>query len=318
MQLTGVIPPRRPRSGFLFALLLAWFLVCTRESLAAGDDCQAFQWATDSDGTEKAALLVQVSVDGQILTLQLDTGSDSSVLYRGVMGPESDTHGHQLAMGKTPPGRHQLLSRPEIAPGQASGVLGLSALAGRVLLLDYRTQSICFTSPENMTAIADQYLFVPARLHNGKFFLYAGIDGDHHWGYFLDTGASIYDLVVDEAEWKIFTGKSGSEPENHIVRGYSWDQEITTVGARATGNLSLGALVLEQPHIHFIKQSARLFANYPFDARGLIGNAPFLEQRILLDLRPGKVRFGIDKSTLAESSGKLSYPFLTLTEPLLD
>lgn len=297
-------------------MLLLCLLWVTSAS-ALPDQCQQFHWATDVDGTEKAAILLPVNINGTNSLLQLDTGADINVLYGNVLFGDSlygegatrttPEKGVELPVkvGSFLLGQQVFHSRADVSPGQAAGILGLPGLLNQVFTLDYRNRLLCFREP--LTIDEDNYFFIPARLQSGKLFLFSGIDSDYHWHYFLDTGASLYDLVIDEEEWQLLSGKSGHEADNSVLKGTSWGQPITTVGTRINGVLALGSLHLEQPRIHFIREKSSLFANYPVLARGLIGNAPFLQQKVLLDLRPGNIRFGIDKQVLGATRSQLSY-----------
>lgn len=255
----------------------------------------SFNWITDFDGAEKAAMLVTANIDGEPVDLQFDTGSDVS----GLFAISATDGGRQsftapVTLGEIQLGRQRLhfFSRP---PGRAGGRLGLEALLGKIIKIDYPQQQICRLDEQQYAALAPQLLLTPARIRSKKLFLYIELNGDYWPGLFFDSGASLYHLLVDRVVWQRLTGRTGNEPDNHYLQGWSRNRLITTVGAPLRGKLSLTGLELQAPPVHFTRERPRHFADYPINVRGLIGNAPFFNRVIVLDLRGDSPWFGIKR-----------------------
>jgi len=72
----------------------------------------------------------------------------------------------------------------------------------------------------------------------------------------------------------------------------SWGNKATALGSPALGPLVIGSARIEEPNIFYLEEQPNLFANWPFPATGLVGNAPFWDGIVILDLgiRP---RFGL-------------------------
>ena len=77
-------------------LISAIALLLPAACLADKSRCTAFKWVTDLDGSEKAAMVVSATINGQPVDLQFDTGSDVSLLYgeqqAGKLGLEIQQH----------------------------------------------------------------------------------------------------------------------------------------------------------------------------------------------------------------------------------
>ncbi|MFC1573332.1 hypothetical protein ACFL6M_07015, partial [Candidatus Eisenbacteria bacterium] len=131
-----------------------------------------------------------------------------------------------------------------------------------------------------------------AELRDAKFFLDVTVDGKRLDGLFFDTGASAFDITVDFERWRELTGLEGPEdaPTKWVVN--SWGNQVTMVGAPALGPLVIGSARIEEPRVYYMQEQPNLFSNWPFPANGLVGNAPFWDRVVILDLglRP---RFGM-------------------------
>lgn len=287
-------------------IFAATVLLCSLASQARADtQCTAFSWAQSGD-SHKAAMLVRAQVGDDSQWLQLDTGSDVSFLYRHpnlerherptlpvtLVGNDSDP-----ASGAIDLGPQTFVHRGDITPGRAEGVLGLDALLGRILVIDYPNRTLCQLPASHLEAQAGKWLPLPSRIRSGKVFLFTRVGGDFEWGYFFDTGASLYHLLVDKKDWRQLTGRRGDEADNLYLEGHSWGQPVNTVGAPATTAITLGNFPLSPDGdgtlVHYIRQQPDRFDRYPVRARGLIGNAPFYNEVVLLDLRRDRDVFAL-------------------------
>ncbi len=270
--------------------LAALFLAATTSANGPGQgQCSDFRWARHSGG-EHGAMLVDARLDQRPVRLQLDTGSDISVLYGRLPDmPATGRLAGSLSLGPLELGHLEFVEFPHVTPGAADGVIGLDALLGHQLLIDYPAGTLCLVdhTPEG------NWLEIPSRLRRGKLFLFSQVGDSMEWGYFFDTGASLYHLLVDRARWQQLTGRTGSEADNRLIEGSGWGRPLTTVGAAPVDTLRIGPLTLVEPMVHFVLEQPQRFTAHPARANGLIGNAPFLDKVIRIDLRGARPLFAV-------------------------
>jgi hypothetical protein len=108
----------------------------------------------------------------------------------------------------------------------------------------------------------------------------------------FDTGSSAFDIIVDLDDWIRFTGQKDPDGAPIQKKVNSWGSKVTAIGAPALGPLTIGSAHLPNPKVYGLKEQPNLFSGWPFPARGLVGNAPFWDRVVILDLgiRP---RFGL-------------------------
>lgn len=274
-----------------FALLfLSFILFAARASGSSTPvQCAEFSWASHSAGAERAAMLVHAQLNDQPLRLQLDTGSDISALYRLGGDTGTATVSGSLRLGPLDLGEQHFVTFDDIAAGVAEGVIGLDALLGHQLLIDYPARTLCLKA----STPAGEWLEIPSRLKRGKLFLFSQVGEQPEWGYFFDTGASLYHLLVDKSRWQELTGRTGDEPDNRILRGSGWGNTLTTVGTPLPTPLRLGPLLTGEPLVHFVMEQPARFSGHPARAKGLIGNAPFMDRVVRIDLRGNSPLFAV-------------------------
>lgn len=233
-------------------------------------------------------MLVEAHLDEHPLRLQLDTGSDISALYHQRNGGHVSLQG-RLRLGSLDLGEQHFVDFSHIPAGAAEGVIGLDSLIGHQILIDYPARTLCVTT----APLAGEWLEIPSRLRHGKLFLFSRVGEHLEWGFFFDTGASLYHLLVDKANWQALTGRTGDEEDNQVLYGSGWGSSLTTVGAPLTMPLHLGPLQAEAPSVHFVLEQPARFTDHPARARGLIGSAPFLDHAVRIDLRGSTPFFGV-------------------------
>lgn len=287
--------------AIVFSLLIA--VSCQADELSA---CTQFQWVTDFDGAKKAAMVVTASARGHSFDLQFDTGSDVSGFFG--TGPFADLNvktqknagGHTVAslplsLNSLSLGTQEFYLLPQ-PPGRVVGRLGLKALLGNIIQIDYPQRKICRIDPTKFKTYRYDLKITPASIRSNKLFLFAELNGELRRGLFFDTGASLYNLLVDQEFWRALTGKQGHEANNHTMQGWSHNRLITTIGAPLKGQMTLGSLVINAPLIHYTRERPNYFTNYPIEAQGLIGNAPFFDKVVVLDLRTERAWFGVQRA----------------------
>lgn len=80
------------------------------------------------------------------------------------------------------------------------------------------------------------------------------------------------------------TGRTGTEPDNVRSEGTSWGQMFTGIGAPALGALEVGDVRLENPTVWYRPEQPNFVGAWPIYAQGLMGNAPFWDEVVVLDL----------------------------------
>ncbi|MEZ4655418.1 MAG: hypothetical protein R3E12_17960 [Candidatus Eisenbacteria bacterium] len=161
---------------------------------------------------------------------------------------------------------------------------------GSFVVIDYPHQRFALLRPGAVPLwLWQQTIWTPATLRDAKLFPYLCLGDTTTPALFFDTGSSAFDLVMDREDWDGLRDPDAT-PSN--VDGSSWGQEITIVGAPARGPLSIGSIRLDTPMVYYIAQSPTMFSSWPFPTDGLVGNSPFWDRVVILDLgiRP---RFGI-------------------------
>ncbi|MGS2722509.1 hypothetical protein ACVBEJ_02110 [Porticoccus sp. GXU_MW_L64] len=267
--------------------------------------CAPFQWITDTDGSEKAAMVVQALINGNSVDMQFDTGSDVSVFY----GPQpaldsglaiAEKVGGQpasaarLSIGEMDFGEQEF-HISDYPSAQVAGRIGLRTLLDKIVQIDYPGQQICLLSKAQYHLSRNQIRQVPARIRSSKLFLTTELNGHKEQRFFFDTGASMFDLLLDKPQWQQLTQRSGSENNNIRIEGWANDQLVTTIGAPLTGSLKIGDIDIHSAQVYFTRERPNYFANLPIDADGLLGNSLFFDKKVILDLRNKRTWFGVFK-----------------------
>jgi hypothetical protein len=269
--------------------------------------CVRFKWVDAPGIANRAAILVPVVAGGATLRFQLDTGATVSMIPAGSAAKFGIEHQYNRAddnwftapidlelAGVRYPGR-QILVDPELTRSEPAGTVGLDLLEGRIVVLDLAGQRFCLNDPDapGVAALLEKTEFTPARIRDGKLFVEARVGGEAFDDIFYDTGASAFPLQVDLPFWRQLTGRNGDEESNTRWEVRSREKTITFIGAPAAGTLEIGEARIESPMVFFREDEPELFAAWEFATRGLIGNVPFLEHVVVLDLRPDATRFGL-------------------------
>ena len=272
------------------------------QAVVDGLSCSSFEWIADEGISDRAAMLVPVRIDGHDYRFQLDTGSDVTFLY----GTEAEQRGWPVEQwwGKTARVPDVRLGgaaldavrfslRPETSGATIGGTVGLDVLTGHVVVIDYPRQRFCLVpSADAPYALMGRAAFVQAELRSGKFFVAASVGGEPVDGLMFDTGSSLFPLLVDGEDWRGLTGRTGTEADLDSLTVPAWGRMLTFVGAPAEGDLEIGPVRLARPTVYTEPADPTGYADFGFRARGLIGNAPFFDEVVVLDLR-SRPLFGV-------------------------
>ena len=174
------------------------------------------------------------------------------------------------------------------------GTLGLEAISGRILIIDYPEQRLCLLQPDLFPAELERWAeWVPADMRNNHFFIRPTINGEPLEELFFDTGASLFPLSVDCRTWKRLTGRTGEEPDNRRLTVSSWGEQVPFIGAPARGAMQVGSVHLDRPMIYYSPTRPDRDAQRACPVTGTVGNAPFWDHVAIMDACTWSPRFGI-------------------------
>lgn len=268
----------------------------------AGRRCVAFAWEPGPKGEARAGISVPVTLNGEALRFQFDTGADFDHLY----GDRAQTAGWakagaawfaptSLTLGDVALQPARMLAAPDVkvGPDGLAGTLGLAGLLGRVVVLDYPGRRICvFADGEAPAAVMSRARYVPATLRNGKLFVPLKAPGFESDAIVFDTGSSLTPLVVGHAAWRRLTGLASLEAAPRVIEGGAWGKPIRLRGAPVQGGLALGGVDLGGADVFAVEGVAEPFAGWGFRAEGLMGNGALWDGLVVLDLTP-RMRVGL-------------------------
>jgi hypothetical protein len=270
------------------------------ESLLSHVPHSTFEWVAAEGVSPRAAMRVPVNLDGTGGWFQMDTGLDVTLVYgdlpieRGWETHDGMYHVPGFEIGNMDLGPTWLRSRPGTdGSGELIGSLGLDILIGYLVLIDYSGRRLALMKPgEAPLWLIQHTTWTPAKLRDAKFFITLILGEETLDDLFFDTGASAFDITVDFETWKALTGCAGPEAATTRWTVNSWGSPVTAVGATARGPLVIGSARISDPQVFYLEEQPRLFAEWPFQASGLVGNAPFWDRVVVMDLgiRP---RFGL-------------------------
>ena len=264
--------------------------------LTASLACSNFRWGGDKSDA-KAVMHVPIRMAGKEYTYQLDTGADVLIPYGKTTHDGWTKHGNALRVPKVEfAGMHLSAvlgyrngSMPDI---DVQGTVGLDLLMGRVFVIDFPRQRVCLMEqadlPVRLEALAN---WSDAEVRHGKFFVKVQINGQILKNVLYDTGSSADTLMVDGDTWRRLSGIAAPNQASRIETAQSWGKTIHVAISPATGDLQFGKATFAHPPISTVIEHPDDFrTNY--DADGLLGNAPFFNSIVILDLSD-HARFGV-------------------------
>jgi hypothetical protein len=277
----------------LIALQSASIAQTTAPDPLAGMDCSRFERVTQ-DGGE--AITVDAVIDGRKKTLQLDTGAAASEL-----GDVSATGltGTSVKTGKTELGPLWFMKQ-----NTDGNTLGLDALIGQVVAIDYPRSRICFSKPANFPfAIYSATHWSPAVIREGHLWVPVKIGPKEYRNFFFDTGSSLLPLFTDASLWRTFTGLTGPKAAHHVLSGNSWGESMKLVGSEIKAKVRIGDVEVGSPVAYFQPAKPTTFATDQSGADGLFGNALVSDHIVLLYLS-SRPLFGLLGTGTASADNK--------------
>lgn len=285
----------------------------------ADPGCAPFVWLPDPALGPHAALAIPVRIGDAVRHLQLDTGLDVSAIdgletaealglpverdadgdpwttLSGRVGAVDFTE-HRFSIAVPPPGEPPPPPPETPPPVPVVGSIGLDLLRGHVATLDFAGRRFCLAD-RPPADLADRLDFAPATLADGKLFIAARLGDRALPRVFYDSGASALTLVLDRARWQAETdGETARRPAR------SWSRIFTLVHGAGRAPLTVAGVRIEAPELTYVAEAPRLFADWPFAVDGQLGNAPFLDRAVVLDLGAAP-RFGVSRTGAASAPG---------------
>ena len=280
-------------------------LVCAQNSRDAAKGlierlrCGRFEWAQLKGVSDKYALVVPITISGRKYKYQLDTGSPATMIYGTEAGRWGWTTGQRSVLVRALEVGGMVIPQAELRvmekrrPGSTAGTLGLDVLLGHTVVLDYSGKRLCLIPKVVAPAeLMRRVSWVPAEIRGGKFFVRAKLNGQELDNIFFDTGASAFPLIVDLESWKSLTTRGDEAAATTKLTVSAWGEPVTYVGAAALGPLEVGSIRMERPTVYYREAQPDFFKKWFSPAAGLMGNAPFWDEVVVLDLS-ARPAFGI-------------------------
>ncbi|MBR0560495.1 hypothetical protein KB213_10575 [Neokomagataea sp. TBRC 2177] len=258
--------------------------------------CFDFSWVGSRElPRKKVGMMVPVEVNGQHGYLQLDTGAPTTVLYGEVSDQLHLTAGGQnslvpnsfcagnvcwsdLSLG--------IDRKKKINGTKVIGHIGLNVFSGHIVLIDYPKKNVCILKNEEDVK---SFSWSSAILENNTFYITGNVGSKNFHHLLFDTGSSLFTIQIPPVIWASIPGDTAGAPA--IVGGTYDGKSSVIVSKIANDGVTIGPITLRRPVVYQSSDAlADVIANRGAD--GLIGNAAFFRNTIILDLRD-PARFGV-------------------------
>lgn len=306
----------------LFALASACTAVPSPQPIANADSLEwtKFRWRGAMMGTravEHAVLQVPISLPDapDSLFLQLDTGSDQTMLYEvpfRELRPDLPAALPRLVferavVGQAPLDRDTLWLRPKAGRPIAStrartiGTLGVDVLRDRVLVLDFAAERFALLRPHARVpaGLESCARWTPLVARNGKLFVHTTVAGVDRDDLFFDSGSSAFPLVIRPELWRAWTGRSPGDSTNSTWVASSWGRDVPLVGAPLNGTLAIAGVEFRSPVTFFHADSLGppgFFETSGYRVSGYFGNA-LLGDSLIVIIDVSRARFGLARAS---------------------
>src|SRR5437016_13839456 len=182
------------------------------------------------------------------------------------------------------PASNVVVNDQEVEPGGTAGTSGRDVCRGHVVVLDFPAKRIYVALRADLpAAVWDRTVWTPAEIRGGKVFVHLKLNGADYKDLFLDTGSSAFPLIVDTGQWKTLTQTVDDNHPPKEITASSWGKKVKFVGAPALGAIEIASLSLDHPMIFHTPADPNGFHSQPHGAYGLLGNALFWNDILVLD-----------------------------------
>jgi hypothetical protein len=262
---------------------------------AATPEWQPIQWYVDSfagGAKERLALFLPAVIDGMPCLVQLDTGANGELIWRGQAGADEKLE-KKLVSVELAGIRKQIWAdqknlaylRPEVCAQRAIATVGNAFFEHGTLTLDLRRSRFAFSGQallaHDKNALPLLYLrWAPSGGHTVVEVELAG----HKPAYaLLDTGAARFGLAATDAgEWAALTG-GVPLAESPAVKQYSldsWGKQVQCFETDVRQQLTVGGMALEQSRASYCADQG---FKSPVKLLGVLGLRPLRDKVITLD-----------------------------------
>lgn len=262
-------------------------------------ECVRFRW--DPDSVRKAGLSIPITLNGREMWFQLDTGTNTDIIYGSIAVDAGWTskdaksfRATELKVGSTRLNNAPVAVYRNQPVEETAGEIGLADLVGRVAVIDYPAQRFCLFAPGGAPkALLAQAHWAEGALRNGKFFVPMSVGTSPEKEVIFDTGSSEFPLWVDLPLWRQITGLEDLSTAKQEVRGNHFSTPVIFKGAPTIVPLKIGPISIGSRIAYTKIGDPNMFASWPYVAAGIIGNEPFWEGTILIDLSDSRTRLGV-------------------------
>lgn len=259
--------------------------------LAQQSDTLHFIWTDDTINgvyVEKSAMFIPVQLENDTSTyyFQFDTGANTSSLYTKDQ-PKFESAANQL---RTSLGELTFEPLDDMSPYTEKGMhvigtIGANILQDRILEIDFPEELMIISQSTDLSC----YELYDIQSSYGRPAITIDM-GMETLTYLFDTGSSLFQLWTTKKVWKKYSQHNGETSEMTIS---SWGNE-STVYTSKIDELTLVFPNQQKIHIDQITYSSNKNYKKTFHAAGvdgIIGNQPFLESSIVIDMSNQK--FGV-------------------------
>ncbi|MBI2723271.1 MAG: hypothetical protein HYX39_13940 [Bacteroidetes bacterium] len=165
------------------------------------------------------------------------------------------------------------------------GTIGADIVQNKILIIDYPNKRIAILDSLS-SELQNKFDCVKCKMTSGRFIIPLTVDGKIQW-YMFDTGASLFPIITDEANWKSFCDVS--KPDT--IKVASWGTFYNVYGAKTNKDIYFNKTKLPQTTAYMmtLKDYLEMFKQQQIS--GTTGNAYFLNNIIALDFKNAK--FGV-------------------------
>jgi hypothetical protein len=181
-------------------------------------------------------------------------------------------------------------------PTEPVGSLGLPYFKHKVVAIDFPRQQFCVGAALPMD-LERRTAFVPAAVRGGKLMVPIEINGAVYDNFAYDTGFSVADVATDLELWLSLTGKATPDQADRTFLIHRFGATVSLNRAATTGPMRVAGVELVHGNVDVVPSSPGMYADMGRQMgvtfRGAIGNAPFLDRIVVIDMREeGAYRFG--------------------------
>jgi len=273
------------------------------EEAFSWSNCSSFEWGTDPELGPRAFMTVRPKLANHPVVFQLDTGLDSTVFYGTEWAQENGltikTEGKRrfvvadFEFGGTT-FLNQRISIMDHASDATVGSIGMDVVQNRAMAIHFERKRVCIMD-RIPSGLEKRTAWTNARIGRNRMFVEVKVGERTISNVIYDTGSSLFPLVVEADLWHDLTVPGISENHINTVNVSSWGTMVSFGGARTRAPVIVGDYSLGRIAVFRRMDSKSLFADWPMEVDGVLGNKPFFGGWVILD-DSLSTRFGTTKA----------------------